>query len=70
MLYADSRRVSRVYEMTLEDGVWRTWRAAPGFHQRFEGTFSPDGATITAAWEMSEDGTTGTKDFDITYRRA
>jgi hypothetical protein len=67
--YADRCRVSRGLRDDLEDAVRRIWRAAPGFHQRFGGTFSPDGATITAAWEMPEDGTTWTMDFD-TYRRA
>jgi hypothetical protein len=68
-LYADGRGVFRNYQMTLEDGVWRQWREAPGFHQRFEGTFSADGATITAHWDMSEDGSAWRKDFDLTYRK-
>jgi hypothetical protein len=69
MLYADARGVHRVYRMTLADGVWRIWRHAPGFNQRFEGTFSPDGDTIHARWEMSEDGVTWRVDFELTYTR-
>jgi hypothetical protein len=69
MLYADGRGVSRVYRMTLADGVWRQWREAPGFHQRFTGTISEDGNTITGYWEGSSDGSTWTKDFDMAYRR-
>lgn len=45
------------------------WRAAPGFHQRFTGTFSEDGRTVTGRWEGSRDGTTWTPDFDLTYRK-
>jgi hypothetical protein len=69
MLYADSRDVFRIYQMSLHDGVWRLWREAPDFHQRFTGRFSADGDTITGAWEMSRDGSTWRPDFDVTYRK-
>ena len=69
MLYADSRSVFRVYQMTLSDGVWKIWRDAPGFNQRFTGTLSDDGNTITGQYEFSSDGTTWSKDFDLTYRK-
>ncbi|PZG04584.1 hypothetical protein [Nonomuraea aridisoli] len=69
MLYADARGVHRVYQMTLADGVWRMWRHAPGFNQRFHGTFSPAGDTIDARWEMSADGETWRVDFGLTYTR-
>ena len=39
MLYADERGVVRVYRMSLQDGVWKMWREAPGFSQRMTGTF-------------------------------
>lgn len=55
--------------MSLDTGVWRLWREAPGFHQRFAGTFREDGQTITARWEMSEDGENWRIDFDLTYTR-
>ncbi|MEQ4716620.1 hypothetical protein [Nonomuraea sp. B19D2] len=70
MLYADARGVHRVYRMTLADGEWRIWRHAPGFNQRFHGTFSADGDTVNARWERSEDGRTWDLDFEITYVRA
>ncbi|HVK26216.1 MAG TPA: hypothetical protein VM677_33095 [Actinokineospora sp.] len=70
VLYSDARDVFRVYKMTIADGVWRQWRSAPGFNQRFTGTISPDRATITAMWEFSEDGETWRKDFDLLFRRA
>ncbi|MEU6039597.1 hypothetical protein ABZ801_29755 [Actinomadura sp. NPDC047616] len=69
MLYADGRGVHRVYQMTFADGVWRMWRAAPGFHQRFTGELNPAADTIHARWESSEDGTTWTSDFTVTYTR-
>ncbi|CRK57917.1 hypothetical protein [Alloactinosynnema sp. L-07] len=69
VLYADARDVFRVYKMTLADNVWRQWRAAPSFHQRFTGTISADGTTITAMWEFSEDGESWRKDFDLLFRR-
>ncbi|MEV0151238.1 MULTISPECIES: hypothetical protein [unclassified Nonomuraea] len=67
MLYADARGVHRVYRMTFIDGVWRIWRNAPGFHQRFIGTLQGD--TIDAQWELSKDGTTWNADFALTYTR-
>ena len=69
MLYADARGVFRVYRMSLSDGVWKIWRDAPGFFQRFTGTFSADGNTITACWEGSSDGSNWKHDFDLTYEK-
>jgi hypothetical protein len=68
-LYADGRGVFRIYEMSVANGVWRAWRDAPGFHQRFAGAFSDDGRTITGAWEGSGDGTNWSHDFDLTYAK-
>lgn len=48
-LYADGRGVARVYGTSVEDGVWRMWRAAPGFHRRFAATVDADGATRSTA---------------------
>lgn len=70
MHYFDSRGISRIYEMRLGDGAWELWREAPGFSQRFTGTFSDDGATIVGRWEKSSDGATWELDFGMTYRRA
>jgi hypothetical protein len=68
-LYTDVRDVQRVYEMTLEDGVWKLWREGQPFSQRFTGTFAEDGATISGRWEVAEDGKTWRTDFNATYRR-
>jgi hypothetical protein len=69
VLHYDSRGVSRIYQMTLAERVWKVWRDFPGFSQRFSGTFSEDGNTIAAAWEKSTDGSSWEHDFDLTYTR-
>jgi hypothetical protein len=69
MLYYDWRGTSRIYEMSLEHGRWKQWRKAPGFSQRFIGTFSSDLLTITAHWEKSFDGSHWEHDFDLTYTK-
>jgi hypothetical protein len=67
VLYSDARDVFRVYRTSLVDGVWRQWREAPGFDQRFTGLL--DGERIVGFWETSEDTRTWSKDFDLVYRR-
>ncbi len=69
MLYSDARGVSRVVQMSLSTGVWKMWRERPGFFQRFMGTFSHDGNTITGYWEKSGDGSNWEHDFDLTYTK-
>jgi hypothetical protein len=69
VLYYDTRKVSRVYEMSMSDGTWKIWRNSPDFSQRFEGKFSDDGDIITAHWEKSSDGSTWEHDFDVTYTK-
>ena len=72
--YFDSRGVARVYKMTLSDEVWKLWRDSPDFSpldfsQRYTGTFSDDGRTISGSWEICHDGTTWEHDFDLTYAK-
>jgi hypothetical protein len=55
--------------MSFGDGVWKLWRDAPGFSQRFAGTLSEDGNTLDMQWELSTDDSTWTDDLKITYRR-
>jgi hypothetical protein len=69
MHYFDSRGIHRVYAMRLNDGVWRFWRDAPGFSQRFIGTFGDGGDTISGLSQLSRDGSTWDDDLEITYRR-
>jgi hypothetical protein len=68
MLYFDERGVSRKYEMTLCDHTWKWWRNAPGFSQRFTGTFADDG-TIVGKAELSKDGSSWERDLELTYTR-
>lgn len=68
-LYTDDRDVQRLYAMSFADGVWKLWRDGEPFSQRFTGTFSEDGKTITGRWEMAEDGETWKTDFDLTYTK-
>lgn len=68
-LYFDTRGVSRIYDMSVHDGVWKMWRNDPGFYQRFKGAFSKDGQTISAQWEILNDGETWEHDFDLTYTK-
>jgi hypothetical protein len=69
--YFDSRGVARIYDMTFSDGVWTLERraSAPDFSQRFTGRFGDDGRTIVGDWEISNDGSTWSHDFALTYRR-
>lgn len=69
VLYADGRGVARVYGASLTGDVWKQWRSAPGFNQRFSATVSEDGNTVTGAWEMSTDGVNWAVDFDVRYVR-
>ena len=69
MHFFDSRGVSRVYEMSLHDGVWTMWRDDPDFAQRYKGTFSEDRSTIEGAWERSIDGPALQHDFDLSYTK-
>src|SRR3569623_133818 len=46
VLYLDDRKFSRVYEMSFKNGIWKMWRNAPKFVQRFEGKLSRDKNTI------------------------
>lgn len=67
--YFDSRGVSRIYRMSLKDGIWKIWRDAPGFSQRFTGRFSDDGKTIEVLGELSRDGVRWERDFEQTYTK-
>ena len=70
MLYFDERGVSRRYEASLKNHVWKWWRNTPDFSQRFTGTIAEDGRMIVAKGELSRDGSTWEGDLDLTYRRA
>ena len=67
--YYDSRGVARVYRMSVDGNVWKIWREAPGFWQRYNGTIAEDGARIEGAWEKSGDGSEWEHDFVLNYVR-
>lgn len=72
--YFDTRGVARVYEMKLENGVWKMERKKGDFSpfefsQRFTGTFADDGNRIDGTWEIAHDHKTWQKDFDLIYTR-
>ena len=55
--------------MSLKNGVWKMWRNAPGFSQRFKAVISNDHYTMTGEWEESNDGKKWEHDFDVRYSR-
>jgi hypothetical protein len=72
--YFDARGVARIYSMIFDGNVWTLLRKSADFTpldfwQRFTGTFSPDGRTITGRWEVSKDGSAWEHDFDLIYRK-
>lgn len=69
MHYFDSRGVHRVYEVAMSDGAWELSRDAPGFSQRFAGSFEDGGDTIPGLWRLCRDDVTWEDDLRITYRR-
>jgi hypothetical protein len=69
MLYFDERGVSRHIHVSIDGDVWRWWRDAPGFSQRYSCRIAPDGRTMDSKGELSRDGSTWEKDLDQTYTR-
>lgn len=69
VLYIDDQQSSRVYEMSFENGIWKMWRNAPEFIQRFTAEISEDKKTISGYWEKSADGKTWHHDFNLKYNK-
>lgn len=69
MYYFDSRGVFRICDLSVGEQEWRIWRYAPGWSQRFTGTFSGDGDTIAGLWQLRRDDDRWNDDLQITYRR-
>lgn len=70
MLYFDERGVSRRYEVSLRENMWKWWRDAPDLSQRFTGDIAPDGRTIVSRGELSRDGVHWEPDLQLTFTRA
>jgi hypothetical protein len=68
--YYDSRGVSRVFDLRVEDRTWSFLRQAPDFHQRFTWEFSPDGRRMDMRIEASHDeGRSWEHDFDMAFSK-
>ena len=65
--YFDSRGVRRTYGVSLEDGVYRWWRDAPGFDQRITATLHPDEFVMLA--ELAEEPGAWRDDLRAVHRR-
>jgi hypothetical protein len=65
--YFDSRGVRRTYGVSLEDGVLRIWRDAPGFDQRFTATLGED--RFEGLWQLAETPGDWRDDLRVAYRR-
>ncbi|HYW11933.1 MAG TPA: DUF1579 family protein [Longimicrobium sp.] len=61
----DSQGNTGTHQATLRDGNW-TFQGAT---ERFTGSFSGDGGTITGLWEQSADGVTWVPWMDVTLTR-
>jgi hypothetical protein len=69
MLYFDERGVSRKFQVSVQDNVWKWWRDVPGFSQRMVGTIAADERTMVCRGELSRDGTHWEPDLELTYTR-
>ncbi|MEP6574436.1 MAG: hypothetical protein ABJD11_17175 [Gemmatimonadota bacterium] len=70
MLYFDERGVSRRYQFSFEDNVWKWWRNAPDLSQRCTVKIAADGRTMVSEGELSRDGAKWEGDLDLRYTRA
>jgi hypothetical protein len=68
--YFDARGERRIYQMTIDGGLWKQWRDGDDpFPQRFTGTFNGDRSRITGHWEKAPDGRHWEPDIDIAYHK-
>jgi hypothetical protein len=67
MEYFDSRGVRRTYGISLEDGVLRMWRDAPGFDQRFSATLGRD--AFEGRHQLARTPGDWQDDLKVIYRR-
>jgi hypothetical protein len=67
MEYFDSRGVRRTYDASLDGGVLRFWRDAPGFDQRFSATLGRD--SFEGLWQLAETPGDWKDDLKVAYHR-
>jgi hypothetical protein len=63
----DSRGVRRTYGVSIDDGVLRAWRGAPGFNQRFSATLAPE--QFEGQWQLARTPGDWQDDLKVNYRR-
>lgn len=63
------RTLQCVYAVEIDHAAMRIHRNAPGFSQRFTGTFADAGDLIRGLWQVSRDDVHWDDDLQITYRR-
>lgn len=69
MLYFDDRKVSRKFDVSIQENTLRWWRTASNFSQRFTWTFADNNDSIIQKGEMCKDGSTWEGDLELTYTR-
>jgi hypothetical protein len=69
MLYFDERRISRKYEVSVNDNIIKWWRNAADLSQRYTWTIDDNGNKIIGKGEMSKDGKTWENDLEQTFTR-
>ena len=67
MEYFDSRGVRRTYAISLDDGVLRVWRDAPGFDQRLSATLGHD--SFEGIYQLARTPGDWQDDLRVTHRR-
>ena len=65
--YFDSRGVRRTYRTSIEDGVLRIWRDAPGFDQRHSAKLAPD--YFEGLYQLARTPGDWQDDLKVAYRR-
>lgn len=69
MLYFDERKISRKYEVSVENNGLKWWRNAPNFSQRYSWTFTDNDNTIIGKGELCKDGITWERDLNQAFTR-
>lgn len=69
MHYFDSRGVFRLCDASIEAEAWKWSHEAPGFSQRFTGTFTDGDDTMVGVSQLCQDDVHWQDDLAITYRR-
>ncbi|WP_280771845.1 hypothetical protein [Salipaludibacillus daqingensis] len=72
--YFDSRGINRLYNMSLENSVWKLWRDTSDFSQldfcqRFVRNINESRDTIHSSWQNSGDGLKWEHDFKLIFRK-